>query len=467
MKDDSLDRNTIKSCLTVLERLQEHKHYLPEESHALRQLQNHLRRLDACLDIDGSDSLEKDLDDSAKSILESFRERPRQSPLLTSSSTLERSIMLGNSSSLPFPNLNSAGTNNAELSQLMSQFESLENFDVFKLAKLTEDRPLEAVTLTLLHRYNLCDKLSLPVNKVASYLQVVEDSYKDNNPYHNATHAADVVQALAWLLSGDSFTRQLTDLELLCIIIAAAVHDVGHPGVRNDFLVNLGTDAAVRYNDNSVNENGHAAMAFELLYNPKHNFVAHLRADERHFFRRTVCDIILGTDMSQHDNHLKNFKGKVQEYGTNIGQWPLEARDVLLQYLMHAADISNPLRPSALSSSWSKRIMEEFMLQGDRERAMGMPVSPLCDRETTDWKKSQLVFLECVVRPVFESLVPLAPNGASHALSSIEFSRSSWQSGSLSRPSSELSLPNDSPAQPSVIMDKVPSSSIFALEDVH
>lgn len=31
---------------------------------------------------------------------------------------------------------------------------------------------------------------------------------------------------------------------------------------------------------------------------------------------------------------------------------------------------------------------------------MGMPVSPLCDRETTDWKKSQLVFLECVVRPV-------------------------------------------------------------------
>ena len=46
-------------------------------------------------------------------------------------------------------------------------------------------------------------------------------------------------------------------------------------------------------------------MAFELLYNPQHNFIAHLSADERHFFRRSVCDIILGTDMSHHDDHLK------------------------------------------------------------------------------------------------------------------------------------------------------------------
>ena len=59
--------------------------------------------------------------------------------------------------------------------------------------------------------------------------QAVECSYKDN-PYHNNTHAADVVQSLAWLLSSDTITRQLTDLELLCMIIAATVHDVGHPG---------------------------------------------------------------------------------------------------------------------------------------------------------------------------------------------------------------------------------------------
>ena len=76
-------------------------------------------------------------------------------------------------------------------------------------------------------------------------------------------------------------------------------------GVRNDFLVNLGSEAAVRYNDNSVNENGHASLTFEMLYKQAHNFIAHMHAEERRFFRRTVVSIVLSTDMSVHDEQLK------------------------------------------------------------------------------------------------------------------------------------------------------------------
>lgn len=49
-------------------------------------------------------------------------------------------------------------------------------------------------------------------------------------PYHNSMHAADVVQSLGCMLANDTFSDQLSDMELLSMIIAAAVHDVGHPG---------------------------------------------------------------------------------------------------------------------------------------------------------------------------------------------------------------------------------------------
>ncbi len=47
---------------------------------------------------------------------------------------------------------------------------------------------------------------------------------------------------------------------------------------------------------------------------------------------------------------------------------------------LHCADISNPARPLRYSKDWGARIVEEFCQQGDRERALGLPVAPLFDR---------------------------------------------------------------------------------------
>ena len=61
-------------------------------------------------------------------------------------------------------------------------------------------------------------------------MQELEASYKASNPYHNSTHAADVVQGLASLFAQNSFMAQLTDLEMLSMILSCAMHDAGHPG---------------------------------------------------------------------------------------------------------------------------------------------------------------------------------------------------------------------------------------------
>ena len=46
---------------------------------------------------------------------------------------------------------------------------------------------------------------------------------------------------------------------------AAGIHDVDHPSVNNDFIVNTRGALAIRYNDISVLENHHVATGLKIL----------------------------------------------------------------------------------------------------------------------------------------------------------------------------------------------------------
>ena len=54
-------------------------------------------------------------------------------------------------------------------------------------------------------------------------------------------------------------------------LIACLMHDVGHPGVQNSFLIGLKHVKSLRYNDKAVLENHHCAIAFKLLLDPKND----------------------------------------------------------------------------------------------------------------------------------------------------------------------------------------------------
>jgi len=71
---------------------------------------------------------------------------------------------------------------------------------------------------------------------VGSFLKDVNDGYIPN-PYHNSIHGADVANSIAYFLTQEDFRRHFNDLEMSCMIISALVHDVGHPGFNNAFLV--------------------------------------------------------------------------------------------------------------------------------------------------------------------------------------------------------------------------------------
>jgi len=73
----------------------------------------------------------------------------------------------------------------------------------------------------------------------------------------------------------------LRKIERFAIILASAIHDLGHPGVNNAFLVRTRDQQAVIYNDKSVNEMMHASLAFQIAQdNPEIDIFARFSQEE-------------------------------------------------------------------------------------------------------------------------------------------------------------------------------------------
>ena len=88
------------------------------------------------------------------------------------------------------------------------------------------------------------------------------------------------------------FQSVFTPLEVMSAIFAAAIHDVDHPGLTNQFLINTSSELALMYNDESVLENHHLAVAFKLLQNQDCDIFVNLNKKQRQTLRKMVIDMV-------------------------------------------------------------------------------------------------------------------------------------------------------------------------------
>jgi len=58
--------------------------------------------------------------------------------------------------------------------------------------------------------------------------------------------------------------------------------------------------------------------------------------------------------------------------------------------MVHCADLSNPAKPLEIYRRWVDKLMEEFFVQGDKEKEQGLDISPMCDRLNSTIEKSQV-----------------------------------------------------------------------------
>uniref|UniRef100_A0A0R3RR36 Phosphodiesterase n=1 Tax=Elaeophora elaphi TaxID=1147741 RepID=A0A0R3RR36_9BILA len=298
-----------------------------------------------------------------------------------------------------------------EIAAVMKNLNSW-SFDCFQLNEISEGHALKYVGLELFSRYRFLDRYKIPVQTLENYIEALEVGYsKHNNPYHNIVHAADVTASSHFMLSQTGFATSLSDLDTLAVIFGAMIHDYQHTGHTNNFHIQAGSHYALLYNDRNVLENHHVSASFRLLKEDDKNILKRLSREEYRELRNLLIEIVLATDMSSHFAQIKTMKAMLSSpEGID------KTKSICL--IVHACDISHASKPWQLHSRWTEGVLEEFFRQGDLEASMGLPYSPLCDRNTVHVADSQIGFIDFIVEPtmiicgemltrIIEPLVPL------------------------------------------------------------
>jgi high affinity cAMP-specific and IBMX-insensitive 3',5'-cyclic phosphodiesterase 8 len=276
------------------------------------------------------------------------------------------------------------------------------HFDVIELERVTEHHPLSHLGAKIFERWNCADVLRCSADTIARWLTVIEANYQNTNTYHNATHAADVLQATSFFLNSEVVAQTVQDNHATAALIAATVHDLDHPGRGNAFLINTRQRLALLYNDQSVLENHHVALAFQLtLAQNGINIFSKMQREEFINMRQSIIDMVLATDMSRHFEYLTKF----QQIIPNLPDLE-ENREsnsmTVCRMMIKCADIANPTREWKLCVQWAMRIVEEYFFQTAEEREKGLPLTMKgFERDTCNVPMTQCTFVDMFAREAF------------------------------------------------------------------
>jgi len=257
----------------------------------------------------------------------------------------------------------------------------------------------------------------VPQAQLHKWLSSIDKQYP-NNPFHNAAHALDVqytTRRFLQLIEADGFMKEYTIWGLL---IAAIGHDIGHLAVNNSFLVETAHELALQYNDQAPLENMHCAKLFKAANEPDANIFVQLQKDLYKEVRKIIIDAILHTDVTKHNDMIKELSLLYQmnsESFDALEPGPVVSdtqghMQLVVNFLLHCADLGNPMKPWPLCQRIAYLLLEEFFAQGDKEKEKGIPVQMLNDREKVNRANSQIGFIEFVIAPMVESLVNVFPH---------------------------------------------------------
>lgn len=265
------------------------------------------------------------------------------------------------------------------------------------------------VLVAMFEKQDLLEPFGVSRPQFEAFVEDLCDEYAFN-PFHSFTHAVDVT-AGAYIglrqLGGGALLRPLSQWALL---LAAAGHDVGHPGTTNAYQKEADTALYREHGGDATLERMHTKLALSLI--DKHRLLSGLSAQDATAVRELVEFAVLGTDISANQSIMDSFVAATELVAAHGGSWsagsclsvppPLEAQ--LLRMLLKCSDLGCCTKCFTIGQHWADCLARECERQADLPDGNdgGMNLDTIA--------KCQTGFFKFICVPMFDAMAVALPD---------------------------------------------------------
>uniref|UniRef100_A0A7N8YK87 Phosphodiesterase n=1 Tax=Mastacembelus armatus TaxID=205130 RepID=A0A7N8YK87_9TELE len=295
------------------------------------------------------------------------------------------------------------------------------SFSDFELS----DTETTLATIRMFVDLSLVQNFQMKYTSLCQWILSVKKNYRKNVAYHNWRHAFNTAQCMFALLKSGRLQNNLSDLEILALMIATLCHDLDHRGVNNSYIQRSDHPLAQLY-CHSTMEHHHFDQCLMILNSPGNQILSGLSLDEYKSTLKMIERAILATDLAL---YMKR-RGEFFELTKNSQfVWEDEHhRDLLRSMLMTACDISAITKPWPVQKRIAELVATEFFEQGDKERQeLNIEPIDLMNREKRDKIPSmQVSFIDAICIQLYETLAGMSEH-CSPLLEGCQKNRQHWK----------------------------------------
>ncbi|CAK8998614.1 5'-cyclic phosphodiesterase pde-1 [Durusdinium trenchii] len=127
--------------------------------------------------------------------------------------------------------------------------------------------------------------------------------------------------------------------------------------------------------------------------------------------RRGECGVRVGVTNIEEEDGIHGVKPKILGFAKpreSLSEIELEQFQLGFEQIRRFLALVTH-GPFPVAERWAELVLKEFALQGEEEKALGIPVGPLNDKKTVNMPLSQIGFIEFVVAPLALAMARVLP----------------------------------------------------------